>query len=147
MWLHNARFYSRFFCVIDAVVGFAFSLWIRLWAGWPYVIWLVRFLVDSLPVGQDSQYAMLTDWHISQSALVWFGFAYAPERWMLERRWVLMPQVSSPCMLSLACHSTMHGEAQSYSEQLIKDITGGNSVPHQYSSGTLWTVLRTSICR
>lgn len=35
----------------------------------------------------------LTDFSI---CTFWLGFAYAPEHWMLERRWVLMPQVSLP---------------------------------------------------
>lgn len=60
MWLHTIWFYSRFFCVVDAIVGFAFGLWMELWAGWPYVIWVVRFLVDGLPVGWLTHLSLCT---------------------------------------------------------------------------------------
>lgn len=40
-------------------------------------------------------------------------------------------------LISLTCHSTVHGEVKSYSETVTKGMADGNSVLHQYSSGTL----------
>lgn len=84
----------------------SFGLWMELWAGW-----VARFLVDGLPVGQDSQYD--ADWltHLSPcTRLAWVCLCTR----VLTAREKVSSQVSLTHMLSLACHSTVHGEAQSY---------------------------------